>query len=623
MRDCGGADVGQPIGEDVSAGSSRRNGSSSIADYGFLSDCSSAALVDRACSIDWWCVPRFDSPSVFARLLDRRGGHWSITPCEAFTSEREYVGDSLVLRTVLRTDSGAVAVTDALSLQPGTRGHEIGLRPPHVLLRAVEGLEGEVEMRVEAAPRLEYGLTVPRWRQEEAAWTLRAGPNGFQLTSNVELDPEGGTLTGVFGIGAGELRTFALAYAPPYEHVEDPGVDAWEALQETVQGWQSWSDLHQGYQGRHRDLVRRSSLVLQGLTYQKTGAVVAAATTSLPEELGGELNWDYRFAWLRDVSLTLQALWVAACPHEADRFFDWLAGALGELGDRPLQIMYGVEGERDLTERTLGHLRGYRDSAPVRVGNGAWQQRQLDVLGEVLFAAHLLRDQLAPLEEPVQEMLAALADQAARDWQQPDAGMWESRGEPRNYTASKVMCWVALDRAVKLADRLGHWARPQEWERARDQVRAEVLERAWSDEAGAYAGAFDSHSLDASVLLLPLVGFLPAEDPRMLATIETVRDRLSDGALVRRWADDTAGFLICSFWLVECLALAGHVDEAAHRFDAVLEHGNDLGLLAEEIDSDTGEQLGNFPQAFSHVGLVNAAWRLTEALGEQQFDDMQ
>ncbi len=594
-----------------------------IADYGFLSDCHSAALVSSGSSVDWWCLPRFDSPSVFARLLDPAGGHWLLAPAAAFTAERDYVGESLVLRSEMRVPEGVVAVTDALSLHPGSRGHDIGLGVPHALLRSVEGIEGEVEMWVEIAARLEYGLTVPRWSQVEGRWATRAGPVGLRLTADVPLEGHEGNLRGRFRVRKGQRLAFCLAYAPPYDEADELSVGTGEAVRETVEGWHSWSALHQGYQGRHLKQVRRSALVLQGLTYQKTGAVVAASTTSLPEKLGGQLNWDYRYAWLRDISLTLQALWVAACPHEADRFFNWLAGAVAQLGDRPVQIVYGVTGERDLSEYSLDHLAGYRNSSPVRVGNEAWKQRQLDVVGEVLFAAYLLREQLGTLDEGIQELLVALADHAAGNWEQPDAGMWESRDEPRHYTSSKVMCWVALDRAVKLADRLGERARPAEWVKARDDVRAAVLEQAWSERAGAYAGAFGSDHLDASVLLLPLVGFLPADEPRMLATIEAVRDQLADGALVWRWKGDTAGFVICSFWLVECLALAGRVEEAVERFDRVAAYGSDLGLFAEEVDPATGEQLGNYPQAFSHVGLVNAAWRLTEATSGHDLEDKQ
>ncbi len=594
-----------------------------ISSYGFLSDCASAALISTGGSVDWWCLPRFDSPSVFGRLLDPDAGYWQLVPDGEHSADRDYVEDSLVLRTVFRTGSGAVAVTDALCLEPGARGHDIGLRSPHVLVRVVEGLEGTVELRTTVAPRLEYGLTVPRWRRERGAWSVHVGPVGLRLTGDVELSAEAGDLAGAFTVRAGERAGFCLAYANPYEHGEGPVIEPEDGLRNTVEGWQSWAAEHRGYEGRQLAAVRRSALVLQGLTYQKTGAVAAAATTSLPEKIGGALNWDYRFAWLRDVSLTLQALWVAACPHEADRFFDWLAAAVGHVGDAPLQIMYGVEGERDLTEHSLDHLAGYRDSRPVRIGNDAWKQRQSDVLGEIVFAAHLLRDQLLPFDEPTRDLLITLAHQAVRDWRQPDAGMWESRDVPRHYTSSKVMCWVALDRAVALADDLGDGARPEEWARARDEIRDAVLEKAWSKPAGAYAGAFGSDSLDASVLMMPLVGFLPADDPRMLATIEAVRNRLTDGWLVRRWTGDTAGFVICSFWLVECLALAGKVDEADDWFSHLLDLANDLGLFAEEIDLADGAPLGNFPQAFSHVGLVNAAWRLTECTSGQDLEDVQ
>jgi GH15 family glucan-1,4-alpha-glucosidase len=510
-----------------------------LADYGFLSDCASAVLVSAGGSVDWWCLPRFDSPSVFGRLLDPAAGHWLLAPTGEYAAERDYVEDTLVLRTVFRTGSGVVAVTDALSLQPGARGHDIGLRSPHALLRVVEGLEGAVDVQTIVAPRFEYGLTVPRWSGDRGSWSAHVGPVALRLTTSVELHAADGDLRGGFPVRAGERVGLCLAFTPPYEDGGGLDVEPAGGIEDTVAGWRSWSQLHRGYQGRHVAQVRRSALVLQGLTYQRTGAVVAAATTSLPEELGGDLNWDYRFAWLRDVSLTLQALWVAACPHEADRFFASLTAAVGQVGDAPLQIMYGVEGERDLTEHEVGHLSGYRGSRPVRVGNDAWKQRQLDVLGEILFAAHLLRDQLTPFSEATRHLLVTLADQAVRDWRQPDAGMWESRDEPRHYTSGKVMCWVALDRAIALADDLGDEARPEEWARARQEIRDAVLEQAWSEPAGAYAGAFGSDSLDASVLLMPLVGFLPAEDPRMLATIEAVRDRLTEDWLVRRWDGDT------------------------------------------------------------------------------------
>jgi GH15 family glucan-1,4-alpha-glucosidase len=582
--------------------------------YGFLSDCHSAALVAADGSVDWWCVPRFDSPSVFGALLDPDAGHWRITPHgKDVQYEQQWRQDSLTLTTTMRTPRGRVTVDDALALAPGARGHDIGLRTPHTLVRVVEVVEGEADLDVEISPRLEYGLTTPRWRLDDGRWYLRAGPVGLRLTCDVELTAAHGDLVGQVRGRQGDRFQFALAYDPPYESVVPLTMSASEALEETRQGWRSWTDLHTGYQGRYADQVRHSSLVLQGLTYQKSGAVVAAATTSLPEEVGGSLNWDYRFAWLRDVSLTMQALWVGACPHEAGRFFDWLAGAIGELGDKPLQIMYGVEGERDLSEHELAHLRGWRNSRPVRVGNDAWKQRQLDVLGEVLFAARLLREQLT-FPEQVREMLRALAEQAAEDWGQPDAGMWESRDEPRHYVSSKVACWVALDAAIDLADDLGASERVEDWRRTAEEIRETVLEQAWCESEQFLAGALESDQLDASVLLLPLLGFVPADHPKMSATIDAVRRELAEGWLVYRWKGDTNPFVICSFWLVECLALLGQVDEATEGFERLLQLSGPAGLFSEEVLAD-GTMVGNLPQAFSHVGLINAAWRLTEATG--------
>jgi len=579
-----------------------------IGDYGFLSDCHSAALLDRDGSVDWWCVPRFDSPSVFGRLLDPAAGHWVVRPAGNFTSERSYLGDSLVLRTVFSTAGGSVRLTDALLFEAGARGHEIGLRSPHVLLRRVEGLDGTVQMRTDFSPRMEYGRTEPHLRVVPDGAQASGGPATLTLRTRVPLHLGDGAVLGDFEVAAGETVDLRLAYTPTF------GATSSEAdspsLPDTVDGWTSWAAQHTGYDGDFPEQVRRSSLVLQGLTYGPSGAVVAAATTSLPETMGGELNFDYRYAWLRDLSLTMRSLWLAACPDEPGRLFGWLAGSAGHVRNELIQIMYGVEGERDLTEHVLEHLTGYRGSAPVRVGNAAWQQDQLDVFGEVLDAAHLLQGQLEEFELNTQELLVALANRAANTWSQPDAGMWEARDERRHYTSSKVMCWVALDRAVDLAPRLGSAADPKAWSKARDAVRDAILDQAWSEKAGAYTGAFGSDDLDASVLMLPLVGFLPADDQRMRATVEAIERELGDGSLVRRWPSDRSGFLICTYWLVECLALAGLRDRARSWFSKATGHANDLGLLAEEADPRTGELLGNFPQAFSHVGLINAAWRL-------------
>jgi len=586
-----------------------------IGDYGFLSDCYSAALVDRRGSIDWWCVPRFDSPSVLGRLLDPAAGHWALRPVADFSAERSYVGDSLVLETVYRTATGSVIVRDALLLEPGAHGHQIGRVSPHTLLRQVKGVQGSVRMATHLSPRMEYGRTEPHLRLVPGGAEAMGGPVTLNLRTHIPLQLQDGAILAEFGVGEGMVVDLRLSYAPTFGAGPRPG--GVPSLAETLVGWESWAAQHTGYDGDYPELVRRSSLVLQGLTYGPSGAVAAAATTSLPETMGGELNFDYRYAWLRDLSLTMRSLWLAACPDEPARLFGWLAGSAGHVRDELVQIMYGVEGERDLTEHVLEHLAGYRGSAPVRVGNEAWKQVQLDVFGEVLDAAYLLRDQIGEFTAAAQQLLVALADQAAGTWEQADAGMWEARDARRHYTSSKVMCWLALDRAIHLAPRLGSGAETGAWAQAREAVRGAVLERAWSQRAGAYTGAFGSDDLDASVLLLPLVGFLPATDERMRATVEAIERELGSGGLVRRWPSDSSGFLICTYWLVECLVLMGESDRARALFESATEHGNDLGLLAEEADLKTGELLGNYPQAFSHVGLINAAWRLGQSTAER------
>ncbi|MEU5938108.1 glycoside hydrolase family 15 protein [Micromonospora sp. NPDC047548] len=583
-----------------------------ISEHGFLADGRSAVLVDRAGSVNWWCPARFDGPSVFGRLLDDRAGHWSIRPEGGHTTDRSYLDDTLVLRTVFTTASGVVAVTDALALEPGARGHDIGRRSPQMLGRVVEGLSGEVPVLVDYQPRFEYGLVTGYLMDSGGVITAAGGGCRLRLRADVPLTCGQGRATARVTVRAGETYRFTLGYAPASED-EGPALpDADRVVADAVAGWRSWAALHD-YRGRYRDAVRRSAMVVQGMTYQPSGAVVAAATTSLPELLGGDRNYDYRFVWVRDFSLTLQALWLAACPDEANRQFSWVSRAMGRIDDEPVPIMYGVEGERDLTEHTLGHLAGYAGSRPVLVGNDAWRQRQNDVLGEILDAAWLMRDYLDPMSPDVRHLLRALADRAVVDWRRPDAGMWEARDAERHYVSSKVQCWTALDRAVRFGSRLGDPSDVARWVAARDEVREVVLARGWNERLGAYTGAFDSDELDASVLIMPLVGFLPAADPRMRSTMDVVERRLSHDGLLRRWDDDPAGFVICSFWLVGCLAQAGERERAGKLFEQLAARVNDLGLYAEQIDQATGEHLGNFPQAFSHIGLINAAGHLTDA----------
>ncbi|MHA7263728.1 glycoside hydrolase family 15 protein [Arthrobacter sp. TMN-37] len=386
-------------------------------------------------------------------------------------------------------------------------------------------------------------------------------------------------------------------------------------VEDTITAWISWSEMHRSYRGAYEDQVHRSALVLQALTYAPTGAVVAAPTTSLPEEPGEGANWDYRFGWLRDGSLTLKALWAAACPDEAQRFFDWMTASAGSLDQGHLPVMFGVGGEHDLTEHTLDHLAGYLQSRPVRIGNDAWTQKQLDVLGEIFECAWVLRNVLGDLPEATRTFLVAVADLAAATWQETDAGIWEGREGTRHYLTSKLMCWVALDRAVKLAAKLAVPDRASVWEAERDEARAAILDQGWDSTAEAFTGAFGSAHLDAGALLMPLMGFLPAKDPRILATLDAIERDLSSGSLVQRWtgAGDEGAFIICSYWLATARAMAGQADRARKIFETVTGHANDLGLLSEEISIKDRTLIGNFPQGLSHIGLINAAWAITQA----------
>ncbi|GAB3849711.1 glycoside hydrolase family 15 protein [Micromonospora andamanensis] len=593
-----------------------------ISEYGYLSDCRSGALVSRAGSIDWWCPNRFDSPSVFGRLLDPDGGHWLLAPVAVgqpgHRVQRAYQPDTLILRTVHHTPEGSVAVTDALAAEVGARAHDFGMRSPAVLLRVVEGLSGRVPMVLDCRPRPEYGLLTPYLRElPDGAVTAEAGPVELVLRCDgLRLRAEHDRVRHTFTVEQGQVLGFDLAYAPAYG---DPParLDPVRTLADTTLAWQAFRESHR-YDGHYPEMVRHSATVLTGLTYARSGAVAAAATTSLPERIGGDRNYDYRFCWLRDFAMTLRALWVAACPTEASRLFDWAARSIGRVGPDPVPVLFGLEGERDVSEHVCPHLVGYAGTGPVRVGNDAWLQRQLDVPGEVISAVwrlrHYLGDQL-PAE--LRAMVIGLAEQVAATWRLPDRGIWEPRDRERHYLSSKVLCWVAMDRAVRLAPQLGGQADVRRWAGIRDEIRATVLRDGFDERLGVFTTAFGSSTLDASALYLPVVGFLPATDPRMWATIEAVERELggADG-LIHRWDGDPAGFVLCSFWLVECLALAGERERAARLFERVSGHANDVGLFSEQIDPTTGAHLGNMPQALSHIGQVNAAWRLTEPTAE-------
>jgi alpha,alpha-trehalase len=595
-----------------------------IANYALLSDCWSAALVSAAGSVDWLCFPRFDSDSVFGRLLGEDAGFWSIRPAGDFSTSRRYLGPSMVLESVHSTAHGQLTVRDALALGAGQRGHDLGQASPGTLLRQLACTAGTVEVHVSFAARPGYGLLRPMLRNVDGGILVYAGAEEFAFSTPVPFELDGGTASAALSLRAGDVLGFAL------HRQRDPGEEPvfWSQqemthrIADTVEGWTSWSGIHQTYRGPWQELVAGSGRVLQALSYYPSGAIVAAPTTSLPEVAGGTRNWDYRYTWVRDASMTLQALWVAACPDEAGRFFQFLAGAAARQlarGDE-LQIMYGIGGERDLPERVLDHLPGWRGSAPVRVGNGAWHQRQLDVYGELLDAAAAMPEFLAELAPDTLRFLADAADAAVARWRNRDQGIWEVRGEPRHYLYSKLMCWVAVDRAIILADVLQAAERVPRWKEAREQIAESICTNGWSEAAGAYTQAYGVEQLDASALMLAIVGFLPAGDPRFLATIEAIEQRLTDprGLVYRYHGDDglpgeEGAFLLCTFWLAQALALAGLTERARAVFERAAGFATGLGLMAEEVAPDSRELLGNFPQAFSHIGLVNAAWAISEA----------
>src|ERR1700733_8654645 len=595
-----------------------------IGEYALLSDCRSAALVSRDGSVDWLCFPRFDGPSVFCRLLDAAGGHFSIRPAGEFQVSRRYVDQTLALETTFTTERGTAVLTDALAIGSNERGHHLGANSPGTLLRVLACTRGEIQAEISYAPRPEYGLIYPVLVPVAGGLAARGGASRLLLSAQADFDLNGATATATVRLAAGQSAAFALGHG----ELGGPVLTTWaeeeitSRLNDTLEGWRSWSAIHQNYEGPWRELVRHSGRVLQAMTFAPTGAMVAAPTTSLPETVGGERNWDYRYTWVRDASLTMEALWVAACPDEANKFFAFLANAAGSgmAPDADLQIMVGIGGGRDLSERELPHLTGWRGSRPVRVGNGAWLQRQLDVYGELLDAARRLVDQLGQLDPGTKRFLAWAADTAASPRPEKDQGIWEIRGEPRDFLYSKLMCWVAVDRAIAMAGHLEAEGRVADWGAARDEIRAAILTRGWNERAGAFTQAFGSEDLDASNLMLAITGFLAADDPRMKATIDATAQRLTgERGLVYRYLShdglegDEGTFVLCTFWLAHAQALAGDVEAATATFERALAAINDVGLLAEEVDPSSGEMIGNFPQAFSHIGLINAAWAISQA----------
>ncbi|MER6049110.1 glycoside hydrolase family 15 protein [Streptomyces sp. NPDC001793] len=588
-----------------------------IEDYALIGDLQTAALVGRDGSVDWLCLPRFDSPACFAALVGGRdNGHWTLAPRSAEArAERAYRGDSLILDTVWETPEGSVRVTDFMPQRD---------RMPD-LVRVVEGLRGRVEMRGELRLRFDYGRVVPWVRATEGSRVAVAGPDSVWLRTPAQGSTYGKDFStrSDFAVAAGERTAFVLTWHPSHEPRPDQ-IDPFEALAETTDDWHTWSARCR-YDGPYRAAVIRSLITLKALTYAPTGGIVAAPTTSLPEEPGGVRNWDYRYCWLRDASLTLNSLICAGYLDEAGAWRDWLLRAVAGAPD-DLQIMYGLAGERRLPEFELPWLSGYQDSLPVRIGNAAVRQRQLDVYGEVIDSFHVARTAGLPAEPHAWSIQRAVVDYLESTWRDPDEGIWEIRGPRRHFVHSKVMAWVAADRAVRALERhprLG--GDVNRWRAMRDDVHREVCARGYDAERGAFTQSYGSRELDAATLLIPRVGFLPGDDPRVVSTVDTVRRELSHDGLVRRYSTEgrsvdglpggEGAFLVCSFWLADALLLTGRRAAARKLFEHLLTLRNDVGLLSEEYDPAARRQLGNFPQAFSHVGLVGTAFALQDGAG--------
>lgn len=597
-----------------------------IGHYALIGDCRGAGLVSRDGSLDWLCLPRYDSPSIFAALLDTRaGGRFRIRPRGEFRSERRYLPDSNVLETTFRTEHGVAVLLDLMPVATEQQ-KRTDLTPDHELLRVMVGVEGEVELDLLYDPRPQYGRVRPVLRRHGrlGLWCEAAGA-ALILQSELPLEPahDGRGAHGVARIRAGERRYLSLTYSEEAPAVIPPlGEAAHGRLERSVRWWQEWAGRSR-YRGPYRDAVVRSALVLKLMAYAPSGAIVAAPTTSLPEQIGGVRNWDYRYCWLRDASFTLRALSELGFDEEAVAFLAWVLHAT-RLTWPELQVLYDVFGEAKLPERTLPHLEGYARSGPVRIGNDAHNQLQLDVYGEVIDAAARFARRGGRLDRDTSRMLGGIGRTVCRRWREPDEGIWEGRSGRFHHTHSKVLCWVALDRLITMHDE-GHLRLPVDrLRRQRDAIRAEVEARGYNAALQSYTRTFDGDEMDASLLLLPLYGYIDAAHPRMRSTVARIHEKLSRDGLIYRYETRTddglppgeGAFGICSFWAVECVAAGGDVDGATRTFERLLGYANDVGLFAEEIDPATGAALGNFPQAFTHVGLINAALTLAMHRGQ-------
>jgi GH15 family glucan-1,4-alpha-glucosidase len=598
-----------------------------IADYAFLSDCHTGALVAEDGAVDWLCVPRFDSQSIFGSLLDREAGFFRFGPYGiSHPTARVYVAGTNVLETTWKTPNGWIVVRDALTMGPWDHEDTITphTRPPadddadHMLVRTVECLEGNVEVELVCEPAFNYGRTPAEWTLADDRHTADA--EGADLTvrlqSDLPLGTEGNRVRGRHVLTMGDRAYCALSWAEGLAVPADLE-DAEQRIAATIRFWRSWLQRARIPDHRWRDPIQRSALAIKGLTYMPTGATVAALTTSLPETPGGERNWDYRYTWIRDTTFTLQALHWLNLDWEADEFMQFIAD-IEPTEDGSLQIMYGIDGRRDLTESTRDDLMGYAGARPVRIGNGAFDQRQNDVFGAALDSILLHTRHSQRLPRRLWPIVQSQAECATRVWQEPDQGIWEARGKPQHYVSSKLMCWVALDRAAQLGEIRGDSQLQEQWRATADEIRADILEHG-VDERGVLRQHYDTDALDASALLAAIFGFLPADDKRLRATVKAIAEELTERGFVLRYKTDETDdglsgkegtFLICSFWLVSALAIIGELQAARDLMERLLRISSPLGLYAEEFDADTGRHLGNFPQAFSHLALMEAAARI-------------
>ena len=588
-----------------------------IGDYGLIADSNSTALVSRAGSIDWCCIQRIDSGACFGRLLDReKGGYCEISPNEEDCNiSREYIGETLVLQTTFQTNGGEARLYDCFTL-PASMEHY----PHRQLLRVVEGVRGHVELSLKIMPRFDYGSIDPWIRQEGPnLYSVMGGDDGLLVSCDTEIYPaDDHGLEATIHVHAGErVRLSIISVAPEVLDDDLPEVSGPEEndrrLEETIQWWSDWSS-HASFEGPYKPGVLRSAIAIKALMNERTGAIAAAATTSLPEVPEGALNWDYRYSWVRDSFFSVNSLAQIGFDNEADRFRRFMERSTAGSA-RKLQIMYGVGGERRLTEQTLDYLDGYKGARPVRVGNAASGQLQLDVYGELLELTWGWHRRGNSPDDDYWRFLLGLVDDAAERWKEPDHGIWEMRGDPQHFVTSKVFCWTALDRGLKLAEECMRKAPERRWKKARDEAREAIESQGYDDKLGTFTQTFGSKELDAGLLLIPRLGFIDYDDERMIRTTDAIREQLDDDGLLKRYRTgdvQEGAFLACSFWLAECLAHQGRIEEAQTVFDRTLSASNDLGLFYEEYDTGSLELLGNFPQGLTHFSHITAAVALAQ-----------